>query len=161
MRCGDPTYWDQRIDETDLRTQEGLWLHRSKTIDEWTYDLGTTRLVQTLRFVDGALVKITSGGYGKGAASPSGDRPGILSVGDNKAKVILTWGQPAYADQRVEQRSFFGDNGEVLQKTVTIDVFTYDFGPDRLVRILTLENGRIVGIRTGSYGRTKPSPAMH
>jgi len=34
------------------------------TIDEWTYDFGTNRLVQYLTFEDGKLVVVRSGNYG-------------------------------------------------------------------------------------------------
>jgi len=34
-------------------------------VDEWTYDFGSTRFIETLRFEDGKLVRITDGGYGK------------------------------------------------------------------------------------------------
>ncbi len=156
IKCGEPTIWDQRIEETNRRDDEGRWFHNSRTIDEWTYDFGSDRFIQTLIFINGDLIKISSGGYGKGATSPASDRPGIVSVGDSKSKVLLTWGQPTYLEQRQEERSIDGSNGEFFQKTVTIERLTYDFGPDRFIRILTFANGKLINIRTGGYGKGQP-----
>jgi hypothetical protein len=156
IKCGDPTIWDQRIEETNHRDDEGQWYHSSKTIDEWTYDFGSNRLIQTLIFKNGDLIKVTTGGYGRGATNSARDRPGIISVGDSKSKVILKWGQPTYLEQRQEERSSYGSKGAGLQKTVTIERLTYDFGPDRFIRILTFENSKLVNIRTGSYGKGQP-----
>lgn len=36
-------------------------------IDEWTYDFGSNRFIQELRFENGKLVSITNGGYGSKA----------------------------------------------------------------------------------------------
>jgi hypothetical protein len=157
IKCKDPTIWDQRIEESDRRDDEGHWIHLSRTIDEWTYDFGSNRLIQTLIFKNGDLIKVSSGGYGKGATNSASDRPGIISVGDSKSKVILKWGQPTYLEQRQEERSSYSSKGEGLQKTVTIERLTYDFGPDRFIRILTFENSKLINIRTGSYGKGRPA----
>jgi hypothetical protein len=153
IKCGEPTIWDQRIEDSSHRDDEGRWFHSSITIDEWTYDFGSNRLIQTLIFKNGDLIKVTSGGYGKGATNTATDRPGIISVGDSKSKVIIKWGQPTYVEQRQEERSMLGRMGEVVQKTITIERLTYDFGPTRFIRILTFENSKLTNIRTGSYGK--------
>jgi hypothetical protein len=70
--------------------------------------------------------------------------------------VLLTWGQPTYLEQRQEERSIAGSNGEVFQNTVTIERLTYDFGPDRFIQILTFENGKLTNMRTGDYGKGQP-----
>ena len=33
-------------------------------VDEWIYDFGSSRFIETLRFEDGKLANITDGGYG-------------------------------------------------------------------------------------------------
>ena len=156
LKCGDPTIWDQRTEDTNLRDEEGHWFHLSRTIDEWIYDFGTNRLIQTLIFHNGDLIKISSGGFGKGAGNSASDRPGIISVGKSKSQVILKWGQPTYTEQHQEERSIYGSQGKVLQQTVTIERLTYDLGPDRFIRILTFENGKLTDIRSGGYGKREP-----
>jgi len=152
MKCGEPTLWDQRVEETSITTRKGHYFQKTLTVDEWTYDFGTNRLVQILFFHDGKLVKIKSGGYGQGLSGPASNRIGIISVGDLKSKVLRKWGNPTYEDQRKEQRTFYGSRGKVIQKTFTIDEWVYDFGSKRFIRILTFENGRLVENRTGDRG---------
>lgn len=38
-------------------------------VDEWTYDFGNNRFIHNLRFEDGRLLSVTTGGYGKKPAS--------------------------------------------------------------------------------------------
>jgi len=38
-------------------------------VDEWTYDFGNNRFIHYLRFENGRLIAITSGGYGKKPAA--------------------------------------------------------------------------------------------
>jgi hypothetical protein len=155
IKCGDPTIWEQRTEESNVRDGDGRWFHQTRTIDEWIYDFGPHRFVQTLIFQDGNLVKISSGDYGKGQSSSKSDRIGIINLGNSKAQVILKWGEPTYSEQHPVERSIFGSQGEVLQQTVTVERLTYDFGPNRLIRILTFENGKLVGNRTAGYGKNR------
>jgi hypothetical protein len=152
MACGDPTLWDQRLVESDLRDSEGVWYHVSTTIDEWTYDLGYNRLVRILTFKDGVLSRIASGGYGPLAPSSPSDRIGIIRVGQSRSHVVLTWGQPHFSDQHQRQKTWIGRRHTVVQRSVTVDTWTYDFGPHRLLRVLTFEDGKLVAIRTGARG---------
>ena len=39
------------------------------------------------------------------------------------------------------------------RKTVVIDTWTYDFGPNSFVRTLTFENGVLTNVEVGGYGR--------
>ncbi|HEY6012184.1 MAG TPA: DUF2845 domain-containing protein [Nitrospirota bacterium] len=38
---------------------------------------------------------------------------------------------------------------------MTIEEWTYDFGPNRFMRIITFRNNTVSDIRTGGYGRRK------
>jgi hypothetical protein len=66
--CGPPTIrqtWDQvRVEETE--SPYGGFSEPAVAIpqDEWVYDFGPTRFVMTLRFVDGVVRGIRTGGYG-------------------------------------------------------------------------------------------------
>jgi hypothetical protein len=50
-----------------------------------------------------------------------------------------------------------GARGEqaVATRTVEVEVWTYDFGPQVLVRHLELEEGVLVAVRTGGYGYSR------
>ena len=152
LKCGDPTYWEQRTEQFRLLNRWGGAVERSRTVEEWTYDLGPKRLVRSLTFHDGRLVKIQSGGYGDLGSRTTGDRPGLVSVGDSKAAVILRWGEPSFIEKYEKVRQLAGHRGTRIEKTVHVDVLTYNLGSQRLIRILTFEDGRLVRQRTGGRG---------
>jgi len=84
----------------------------------------------------------------------------IISRGDPMAKVVSLCGQPAQRTQRLVTRSqTVGTrivNGQALFSTVsaTVEVskWVYDFGPLRLMRELTFEDGVLIQIRTLGRG---------
>jgi hypothetical protein len=151
-KCGDPSYWDQRLEEFRVTTPRGLQIERSRTVDEWTYDRGPDRLVQILTFHDGRLVRIRSGGHGGLASRTGGDRPALVSVGDSKASVLLRWGEPTSYEDYTKTRSHTGPRGGLIQRTVRIERLTYDFGPRRLIRVLTFVDGKLKRKRTAGRG---------
>jgi hypothetical protein len=79
-----------------------------------------------------------------------GDR--IVSTGDTKAEVIMKCGEPTLKDSREESIIEKIDANTKQKKTITIDEWTYNLGPDSFIRILRFENGKLVDIQTGNYG---------
>ena len=95
----------------------------------------------------------------------------IVSSGDSRHEVRSVCGEPDDATQRVEYRTLRGrvvapctrDGKRVrcsqTQETVVevvIDEWVYDFGRNRFIQYLTFEQGRLVSVRSGSYGH-KPT----
>ncbi len=95
----------------------------------------------------------------------------IVATGDTRYDVKSVCGEPDDAVQRVEYRTLRGrvsgpcarsDGKIICSQTreqvieVVIEEWTYDFGRNRFVEYLTFEQGRLLSIRTGSYGR-KPA----
>ena len=71
-RCGEPDLRERRVETQSrsvARRVNGVVVVQTFTvqveIQEWAYDFGPQRLVRYLRFEDGALVEIGSGGYGE------------------------------------------------------------------------------------------------
>ena len=64
LKCGHPAYRERSsgivIDKLDRHTG----LRRTISIDEWMYNFGPTTFIRYLRFENGRLVKIETGGYG-------------------------------------------------------------------------------------------------
>jgi uncharacterized membrane protein len=91
----------------------------------------------------------------------------IVSSGDTRYQVRAVCGEPDDAAQRIEYRTArrrvagpcqregaklrCGHTEESVVEVV-IDEWTYDFGRNRFIEYLTFEQGRLVAIRTGSYG---------
>jgi hypothetical protein len=95
----------------------------------------------------------------------------IASTGDSRYEVKAICGEPDDATQRIEYRTLSGrvagpctrDGGKLrCSETreqvveVVIDEWLYDFGKNRFIEHLTFEQGRLLSVRTGSYGHKAP-----
>ena len=72
---------------------------------------------------------------------------GILSLGDSKYDTLTKCGEPAMKDS-------FPQPVGTGSATVTIDEWTYDFGPSRFVYKVRLEGGRVVRIESTNTAGT-------
>ena len=82
----------------------------------------------------------------------------VVAAGDRKFEVLQKCGEPAQKDTRVVERKVtrLDPERKVLRTyTVTVpeEVWTYNFGPGRLLYFVTFEDGAVVDIDTGGYGR--------
>ena len=108
------------------------------------------------------MTQVETGGYGH--APPPRERPPLrlarcdpatIDVGDTKLELLATCGEPAVRDAWEEVRgegSSAGGDAAALLVTSTVEVWSYDFGPDRLVRLARVEGGRVTAVETGGYG---------
>jgi hypothetical protein len=106
---------------------------------------------------------------GPAAADDSGFRcesGRLVSRGDHMAEVRHKCGDPQFVIQRTEKRRVkhkivrwvAGAAEEVSEEReveVPIDEWTYDLGPERFIRFVAFEDGRVIGVRTGGYGTKK------
>jgi hypothetical protein len=96
----------------------------------------------------------------------------IASSGDTRYEVRAVCGEPDEAVQRIEYRTVRGrvagpctregtkvrcGRTEEVVVEVLIDEWTYDFGRNRFIQYLTFEQGRLVAVRSGSYGHKQAS----
>lgn len=95
------------------------------------------------------------------AASGLGDSlrcdGGIVSVGDSKLDLIGKCGPPALREAQDEERSrlLLDASGRAVtgrSTALTVERWTYNFGPRMFVQHVTLEGGRVRGVERGSYG---------
>ncbi|MFK7992360.1 MAG: DUF2845 domain-containing protein [Sandaracinaceae bacterium] len=90
----------------------------------------------------------------------------IVRQGDAGSRVASLCGEPTQIVRRtvVRSRSVHRQlpNGTVVSDTVSFDVpveeWTYDFGPQRFVRVVVIENGQVVQIQTHGYGTPPNTP---
>jgi hypothetical protein len=80
---------------------------------------------------------------------------GIISEGDTRADVLAKCGSPYSKDSHDEELIERLGQGERRKTFITVEEWTYDFGPARFSRIITLRNGKVADIRTGNYGYGK------
>ncbi|MEM9384411.1 MAG: DUF2845 domain-containing protein [Pseudomonadota bacterium] len=84
----------------------------------------------------------------------------VVSVGDHQIEVLKECGEPAsierYPALLVPGATVFGDRFYAPFASplnpVSVEVWTYNFGPRRLMRQVRLEGGAVAEIRTLGYG---------
>ena len=148
--CGPPAWRDQRTDSwVDGISSDGTVLVSVFT-EEWIFDFGPDRLLHFVYFRDNKVAAIRTGGYGgRSADCADGNN---LAIGDSKLEVFQKCGAPSRVGTEQGADKTASDPGVAYQRLLDNDSWTYDFGPDRFIRLLTFSNGRLKNIETGSYG---------
>ncbi len=72
----------------------------------------------------------------------------IVSVGEPAAQVRNKCGAPASVDRHEEAYREGGSGAKI-----SVELWTYDFGPSSFIRVLRFENGVLRRVDTGDYGR--------
>lgn len=79
----------------------------------------------------------------------------IITEGDRAEKLLRYCGEPASVQSHHAQRAFVTDFGRILPgyvEDVLIEEWTYNLGPNQLIRVVRLENGVVADIRQLGYG---------
>ena len=92
----------------------------------------------------------------------------IINVGDTAAEVLMNCGEPFYRDVigsttsgtywedgRYSDLDPFDYDGSYRERTQKSEIWVYDFGPRKFIRILTFSGGRLIRIEKGPYGSRK------
>ena len=85
---------------------------------------------------------------------------GLVSEGDARIDLLGKCGPPSFQDAHVDERwvasagRHHGSAALSAGRTVgvVVELWSYDLGPDAFVHVVTLENGRVVELSSGSYG---------
>jgi hypothetical protein len=79
---------------------------------------------------------------------------GIVSVGDARLDLFARCGPPTLqeAEPVVTTSTSNGNLGLLIER------WTYNFGPERFVQIVSLQGGKVIAIERGSYGYALPEP---
>lgn len=85
----------------------------------------------------------------------------LITRGDHASEVRASCGEPGQIEQRSEWRTrgvVDRRSGAYVETTEVVDIveWTYDFGPNRLIRQLRFENGRLVDEDSLGYGSRRP-----
>jgi hypothetical protein len=165
VKCGQPDWTDshdekvttslERIDPSGKHIRQTNFVH----VEEWTYNIGPDRFMRMVTIRNGTVTGIRTGGYGtakepEAASTGCGDR--IISVGETKADVLAKCGEPFTKTSHQEALRQELDRSTSRTVFVTVEEWTYNFGPDRFMRVITLRNGKVTDIRTAGYGTRGP-----
>lgn len=157
--CGEPIDVSVRIEQIAVNQRVGNFIitnTNTVVIETWTINFGPRRLMQRIVFHDGCVYGISSLGYGY--PHDTVRVPGRhVRVGDDRSRVLAHWGEPSERiSEVIVQRSFAGGQAVVVSQTsqVQVDTWTFDFGPQRLMRRVTFADGRVQSIEVlGRGGR--------
>jgi Protein of unknown function (DUF2845) len=93
-----------------------------------------------------ALVAVSLGAGGVAASEDSSLRCGqrLVELGDHKIDVLGKCGVATLTDRWIEK--------ETAGELRTVDEWTYNWGPQQMVRVLRFVDGRLAHIDVGDYG---------
>ena len=113
--------------------------------------------MQKARLVSALIVLVILGSLNNAAALRCENR--IVSSGDTSSEVLSKCGAPTVQQTRQEEIEIFepvfvGPEKVLVARRIpiTVEEWTYNFGPHNLLYVLTFQNGRVVDIRTRGYG---------
>ena len=165
-KCGPATFVEARpaqVTEWVGDRVQGAFRTVAITVETWTYDLGSSRLVQYVRIAAGKVANVRSGGYGHASGNRRRESsvprapcdPTSIRAGDSTYELLSLCGEPVFRDLREELISVAEGDGAWatgMSTVVVKETWTYDFGPRALVRFVHVRDGRVTGVRTGGYG---------
>lgn len=155
--CGEPAYRDAWTFQQP-RTQN--WV---SDVEQWYYNFGSNQLLRVLKLRNGRVVDIDSDGYGFDPRSRRACDPGAVVEGLSKYRLLQLCGEPltrrahnAYKPLRGRSTPYPGGGDYYHRDEYLTPVYreewVYNFGSRYFMRVLTLEDGRIVGIENGERG---------
>jgi hypothetical protein len=163
-KCGRAALEERRTEESAvLDVRYGGGRRVGAPVERWTYDFGRSRFVQVVTLARGRVTAIERGGYGYAEKLPAAERPrratcepSSLAEGKLKLEVLARCGEPAAVDAWDEEvRTVEKLDRQVVTvhaAIVTIELWTYDFGRNQLLRFVRIEDGKVAAVETGSYG---------
>ncbi len=151
--CGQPAYRSRRyVPGTTIADSE-----------IWYYNPGPSRLIQVVTLRQGRVRYVETAGRGfrnTGGCAPQSIETGwsdfeLLSRCGEPDLTAAFWGRPLYYQRSpsitspgLRQRHF----SHSLNETVWVEEWQYNFGTNQLIRLVRIENGKVIDIETGGYG---------
>jgi hypothetical protein len=154
-KCGEPDARESHDEVVSERLDDGTRRKTFITVDDWTYNFGPTQLQRVVTLKNGVVTDIRTASYGyeKGTQPTARDcSEQVVSQGDLKSDVLAKCGEPTWKDEHEEEFSERLADGTVVKRYIPVEVWTYNLGPNRFMRVLTFRNGKLTDISTGSYG---------
>ena len=79
----------------------------------------------------------------------------IITRGDHVEKMLRFCGEPASVHTRLQTRAYVTDFGRVypgIVEDVVVEEWTYNLGPNQLIKVVRVENGFVREIKQLGYG---------
>jgi len=152
--CGEPAWRDQQ----GFSQPGGRYAADS---EQWYYNFGPSQLLRVVHLRNGRITAIEADGYGYYESQDQRCDPGGLVPGLSKFRLLQMCGEPLTRKtsdvyRRLEDRPWgssryppgYGNAYEPVHR----EEWVYNFGSRYLMRILTIEDGRIVDVENGNRG---------
>lgn len=126
--------------------------------EQWVYNFGPRQLLQVLSFRNGRLIEIESDGYGFSPPTRPVCDPSRVVEGLSKFRLLAFCGEPESRRSintfvPLERQYGTGSSDRSGRyEAVYREEWVYNFGPRYLLRVLTLENGRVVRVDNDGRG---------
>ncbi len=145
-RCGDP-FWIETWTGIEV-LDRGQPFERQREVESslWYFNFGPRALMQQLTFVDGVLRRIESLGYGVNEIGSNCPYDRDLT-GMSSGELVARCGEPAERRRRRDAVVLRPDPRLESWRDPRREEWIYDFGEDRLLRVLDLEQGRVVRVQ--------------
>lgn len=144
-RCGEPYYTEQSYALT-VRGADGPYEVQDETVyDVWYYNFGPRRLLVRLLFRDGRLVREETLGYGVNAIGEDCNLD-ALERGTPAGEVVAHCGEPASRSTQRRQIVRRDGRGNERYRDVPQEMWVYDLGPNRLLRVLRFDGGHLESV---------------
>jgi hypothetical protein len=172
-KCGQPTLREEQAEERSrVRLDPAGRAVAGRTIalavERWTYNFGPRQFVQHVTLESGKVTAVERGSYGYELEGRR-DAPAIprarcdqlsFHLGDSTFDLLARCGEPALRDVKVVTHtsgatSAGGATFDAAVTTELLEIWTYDLGPQALVRRLWFERGKLVRVETGGYGYSR------
>ncbi|NBD09431.1 MULTISPECIES: DUF2845 domain-containing protein [Corallococcus] len=83
----------------------------------------------------------------------------LVSEGASQADALAKCGEPVtrqsrteYVTNKVKSKTPMEEASTEVTSSTTFEEWTYNFGPHRLMQVAIFRDGRLVDVRSGSYG---------
>ena len=126
--------------------------------EEWTYNFGSHQLLRVIRLRNGRIIEIGADGYGFPEPRARRCDSGALVEGMSKYRLLIHCGEPLTRKAIGLLRPLARRDRSLppawrgSYEAVYREEWVYNFGSRQMMRILTLEDGRIVDVQSGNRG---------
>jgi hypothetical protein len=144
-RCGDPYFTEQSY-ALDIRgANSPLEVQDEIVYDVWYYNFGPRQLMQRMLFRDGRLARMEALGYGVNAIGQDCNLDTMRS-GTPAGEVMAHCGEPI--SRNATNRSVVRRDGNGHERFTQLrhEEWIYDLGDGRLLRVLSIDNGRLTDV---------------
>jgi hypothetical protein len=152
--CGEPDYID-RWGSSGADLVGGPYAG----VEEWYYNFGPSQLLRILHLQQGRVTDIQTDGYGFGTGGSQSCSPYDMVEGVSKYRLVANCGEPESKRAEYYLRPLGGPRDTRLRRGLTsvfVEHWLYNFGPNNLMRRVTLENGRVAEVQSEGRGHDGP-----